>query len=121
MKVVIDSNRVIAALIKDSTTRKILFNNNFEFIAPDSITMEVDKYKDVIIEKSGITEKNSAFCYLLSLSRLLLFHKMNTLKLLKNSRMILRIQMMSLTLLLAFPLKQKVYGPMIRISRSRRK
>ena len=57
MKVVIDSNRVIAALIKDSTTRGILFNNNFEFIAPDSITIEVNKYKDVIIEKSGITEK----------------------------------------------------------------
>ena len=57
MKVVIDSNRVIAALIKDSTTRKILFDNNFEFIAPDSIIMEVDKYKDVIIDKSGITEK----------------------------------------------------------------
>ena len=57
MKVVIDSNRVIAALIKDSTTRKILFDNNFEFIAPDSITMEVDKYRGLIIEKAGISEK----------------------------------------------------------------
>ena len=51
------SNRVIATLIKDSTTRKILFDNNLEFIAPDSITVEVDKYKDEIIEKAGISEK----------------------------------------------------------------
>jgi len=33
MKIVIDSNRVIAALIKESTTREILFDKNFEFIA----------------------------------------------------------------------------------------
>ena len=57
MKVIIDSNRVIAALIKYSTTREILFSDNFEFIAPDSITVEVNKYKDIIIEKSGIAEK----------------------------------------------------------------
>jgi predicted nucleic acid-binding protein len=65
MKVVIDSNRVIAALIKDSTTRKILFDNNFEFIAPDSITIEVDKYKDAIMEKAGISVEE--FGVLLSL------------------------------------------------------
>ena len=57
MKVVIDSNRIVAALIKDSTTRNILFNNNFEFVAPDSIIIEVNKYKDTIIEKSRLTEK----------------------------------------------------------------
>ena len=65
MKVIIDSNRVIAALIKDSTTRNILFDNKFEFIAPDTITIEINKYKTTIIEKAGITEEE--FDVLLSL------------------------------------------------------
>jgi len=33
MKVVIDSNRVLAAMIKDSTTRGILLDIFFEFVA----------------------------------------------------------------------------------------
>ena len=57
MKVVIDANRVIAALLKDSTTRQILFNKNFKFIAPSFILSEIKKYKDYIIKKSKITEK----------------------------------------------------------------
>lgn len=65
MKVVIDSNRVIAALIKDSTTRNIIFDEKFEFIAPDTITIEINKYKATIIEKAGIAEDE--FDVLLSL------------------------------------------------------
>ena len=37
MKIIIDSNRVIAALMKNSTTREILFNKNFEFFAPEYV------------------------------------------------------------------------------------
>lgn len=65
MKIVIDSNRVIAALIKDSTTRNILFDNKFEFIAPDAITIEINKYKTTIIEKADVRE--GEFDVLLSL------------------------------------------------------
>lgn len=54
MKIVIDSNRVIAALIKDSTTREILFNKNFEFFAPEFIENEIEKYKEEILNKAGI-------------------------------------------------------------------
>ena len=65
MKVVIDSNRVIAALVKDSTTRGILFDKNFDFVAPDYIKIEINKYKSEIMEKAGITENE--FDILLSL------------------------------------------------------
>ena len=58
MKIVIDSNRAIAALIKDSTTRKILFDNIFEFIAPSHILVEINNYKSTIIQKIGITESD---------------------------------------------------------------
>ena len=65
MKVVIDSNRAIAALIKDSTTREILFNRNFEFVAPSHITTEIISYKNAIIQKINIAENE--FDILLSL------------------------------------------------------
>ena len=57
MKVVVDSNRVIAALLKDSTTREILYNDQFEFIAPELMIEEITKYKDVFIEKGKITSE----------------------------------------------------------------
>jgi len=46
MKIVIDTNRIIAALVKYSTTRKILFDKNFEFITPDYTISEINEHKD---------------------------------------------------------------------------
>ena len=54
MRIVIDSNRVIAALISDGTTRELIFNKEFEFFAPDYLNIEVEKYKEEIINKSGL-------------------------------------------------------------------
>ncbi|MBL7055816.1 hypothetical protein ISS07_02805 [Candidatus Woesearchaeota archaeon] len=54
MKIVIDSNRVIAALLKDSTTREILFNSKFEFIAPEFLKAEIEKYEAFLIKKTKI-------------------------------------------------------------------
>lgn len=58
MKIVIDSNRVIAALIKESTTRGILFKENFNFLALDFIQIELHKYRADIIKKASITKDN---------------------------------------------------------------
>ena len=55
MKIVIDANRIIAALIKEGTTREILFKKGFEFIAPDCIKGELQKYREEIKEKAKIT------------------------------------------------------------------
>ncbi|MBS3078953.1 PIN domain-containing protein [Candidatus Pacearchaeota archaeon] len=41
MKLVIDTNRIIASLIKDGHSRKILFSNLFEFYTPDYTLMEI--------------------------------------------------------------------------------
>ena len=54
MRIVIDSNRVIAALIKDSTTRTIIFDGFFEFFAPEHIQNEIAEHREEIIEKIGI-------------------------------------------------------------------
>ena len=56
MKIVMDSNRVLAAMIKESTTREILFDKTFEFIAPEYIVSEIRKYKDRVINAANITE-----------------------------------------------------------------
>ncbi len=57
MKVVIDTNRIIAALIRDSTTREILFNRNFEFIAPDYVMLEIKNYEGHILKVAGIAKE----------------------------------------------------------------
>ena len=57
MRIVIDSNRVLAAMVKDSTTREILFDEFFEFLAPEHIIAETTKHKERIINASGLAEE----------------------------------------------------------------
>ena len=57
MKIVIDSNRIVAALLRDSTTRGILFNNKFDFVAPEFVKEEIGKHRDELIKKANINSK----------------------------------------------------------------
>ena len=57
MELVINSNRIIAALIKDSTTRKIILSTKFTFYTVDFGIKEVKKYKELIKTKGGISEQ----------------------------------------------------------------
>lgn len=61
MRIVIDSNRVFAALIKDHTTRSILFNRKFQFFAPSFIKSEIYKYKKEIMRKTKMTKEEINF------------------------------------------------------------
>jgi len=65
MRLVIDTNMIIAALIKDSKAREIIMNKDIEFISPDFVIEETYKYEDYICEKSGLTKEE--FELLLSL------------------------------------------------------
>ncbi|QGA80193.1 PIN domain-containing protein [Candidatus Nanohalobium constans] len=56
MELVIDSNIVISALIRDSLTRKIILDSNHRFYAPEFLRTEVEKYEELITEKSGLKE-----------------------------------------------------------------
>ncbi len=58
MRLVIDTNRLIAALIKDRLCRSIILSNNYTFISPDFIVTEIEKYKKYILKKSAL-RKNS--------------------------------------------------------------
>ena len=57
MKVILDVNVILSALIRDSTTRKIILNSQFDLYFPEPSLDKIRKYKDYILEKSGLTEE----------------------------------------------------------------
>ncbi len=54
---VIDSNRIIAGLLKDSTTRRIILYRGFEFYTPEHVLEEISKYKGYLASKIHRTEE----------------------------------------------------------------
>lgn len=57
MILIIDTNILISALIRDSTTRNIIVESEWQFCYPEQSFHEVRKYKDLILKKSGMTEQ----------------------------------------------------------------
>lgn len=58
MKLVVDTNILISALIRDSIDRKIVFTSDFEFHVPEYAFSEIKKYKGMIMSKSKLDEAN---------------------------------------------------------------
>lgn len=56
MKIVVDVNIILSALIKDSITRRIIVDSGFEFYFPENSLHKIRKYQNYIIEKSGMGE-----------------------------------------------------------------
>ena len=56
MRILVDTNRIIAALVKQGTTRSILFNEYFEFVTPDYTISEIMRYKEEIKRKARIND-----------------------------------------------------------------
>lgn len=57
MKLVIDTNIFISALIKkDGLTREIIINSGHTFLFPEYEFQEIYKYKEEILKKSGYSE-----------------------------------------------------------------
>lgn len=57
MKVVIDTNVLMAGLISDSTIRRLLISGKATFYLPEFALEEVEKYKEDLKEKSGCSEE----------------------------------------------------------------
>lgn len=57
MNVVIDTNVLIAGLLKDSVTRRLLVNKNINFYIPEFAIKEIEKYKQYLIDKSELSEE----------------------------------------------------------------
>src|SRR3989344_5416897 len=54
MRLVIDTNVLMAGLLKDSIVRKILSSENIQFLIPEHALSEIKKHKIGLISKSGM-------------------------------------------------------------------
>jgi len=68
MKLVVDTNKIIAGLIRGSASRKILLSDKFEFLTVGITKSEIEEYKQEIIDKAKVTgeEFNKIFSLLFS-------------------------------------------------------
>ncbi|MBU2104842.1 MAG: PIN domain-containing protein [Nanoarchaeota archaeon] len=58
MNIVVDTNILISALIKEGITRDLIINSNFNLFFPEFEFTEIEKHKNEILEKSGLSEKD---------------------------------------------------------------
>lgn len=91
MKIVIDANRIIAALIKQSTTRDILFDGAFEFVTPDFALSEIEEHiSDVPYIAACISSKSLGIWshdpHILKQKKISVFTNINMLNLSKSAK-----------------------------------
>jgi predicted nucleic acid-binding protein len=55
MKLVVDANVVISALIADSKTRELIVTLEPDLFTPEFVHDEIENYEELIVEKSGMT------------------------------------------------------------------
>jgi predicted nucleic acid-binding protein len=63
MKLIVNTNRIIAALIKDSVSRKLIFNSSLELLLIPSSETEIKKWLPMVLEKARITEEEFFMIY----------------------------------------------------------
>lgn len=56
MKIILDSNILISAIIKDSKTREIIVYSGYNFLMPQIVFDEIKKHESLLIEKSGLSK-----------------------------------------------------------------
>ena len=57
MILVVDTNVVISALLKEGKSRELLIDSPFVLCAPENVMEEIRKYEEYIIEKSKLTSE----------------------------------------------------------------
>ncbi len=58
MNLVIDTNRIMAGLLRDSTSRKIILHDSISFFAPDYIGTELAKHRPYLMKKAKMTRQD---------------------------------------------------------------
>ena len=58
MNIVIDANVLFSALIRNSTTRRIILEYDGFFLFPSYIFIEMEKHKDYLLKKSGMSKED---------------------------------------------------------------
>ncbi len=66
MKLVVDANVVISALIANSKTRELIVTLEPDLLTPEVVHEEIGNYEDLIVEKSGMdADRDNQFIELL--------------------------------------------------------
>ena len=55
MELIVDTNILVAGLIRDSVVREILLHPDFMFYAPDHLLYEIEKHKELFLAKSKLS------------------------------------------------------------------
>lgn len=58
MKLVIDTNIIISAIVRDSMTRKALLSPYFDFYTPDTAISELEKHSELLMRKTDLNKEN---------------------------------------------------------------
>jgi predicted nucleic acid-binding protein len=56
LRLVIDTNRIMAGLLRESTSRRIILHDHFSFFAPDYIETELFRHHAYLVKKSKMAE-----------------------------------------------------------------
>jgi predicted nucleic acid-binding protein len=69
MKLVVDANVLIASLIRSGTSRDIIMGEKFDLVSPDFLNLELNKHKNLISQKSELSENEVSIVMTILLKR----------------------------------------------------
>ena len=75
MKLVIDTNKIIAALIKDGLSRQIITTPIFTFITPEYTLEEISTYEAIIRKKGKLSKKEFDLLFALLFEHIMIIPK----------------------------------------------
>lgn len=78
MRLIVDSNRIIAGLIRASATRKIILHPHLEFFAPDHLLVEINNHRELIVKKSKLSSDDLKIVLEMLLERINIVPKAET-------------------------------------------
>jgi predicted nucleic acid-binding protein len=70
MKLVVDSNILIASLLKDGITRSLLMEAAIEFLSPEHMLAEIRKHRPTIAKRAGLSQAEFDLLYALISERI---------------------------------------------------
>lgn len=90
MKIVIDTNVLIAGFLKDSIVREVLTSQNIKFFMPKLAIREIKKYEDELCRKAGYTKEEFERLFYLLLENIKLVPKIYIRSYMKKAEKIMK-------------------------------
>jgi len=70
MRLAVDTNRIIAALVKDSASRNILLSDKFDFLTIEITRQEIEEHRQELLDKTRLTDEQLNLALSLLFSRI---------------------------------------------------